>query len=45
LPKRKNVPGRGRGNMRGRNPMMQLAATMFQMMARGGRGRGRGKPF
>lgn len=45
LPKRKNVPGRGRGGVRGKNPVMQLM-SMLQMMSRGGgRGRGRGRPY
>lgn len=45
IPKRKNIPGRGRGALRGKNPMMQLVG-MLQMAMRGGRGRGRGfKPY
>ncbi len=42
IPKRKNVPGRGRAAVRGKNPMVQLA-SMLQMAFMGrGRGRGRG---
>jgi hypothetical protein len=44
IPKRKNVPGRGRGGMgagggRGKNALMQIAG-MLQMAMMGGRGRG-----
>ncbi len=48
IPKRKNVPGRGRGGGRGgKNPMLQLVGMLQMAMTRGGRGgRGRGfKPF
>lgn len=47
IPKRKNVPGRGRGARGGKNPMLQIAG-MLQMAFMGrGRGRGRGgfKPY
>ena len=40
IPKRKNLPGKGRAS-KGRNPMVQLM-SMMQMAMRGGRGRGRG---
>ena len=41
IPKRKNVPGRGRGMRGGKNPMMQLVGMLQMVMNRGG-GRGRG---
>lgn len=46
MPKRKNLPGKGRGMSRGKNPMMQLVGMLTMAMGRGGRGRGRGfKPY
>jgi len=48
IPKRKNLPGKGRGMGRGgKNPMMQLVSMLQMAMGRGGRGRGRGgfKPY
>ena len=45
MPKRKNIPGRGRGGFRGKNPMMQLASMLQIMVRGGGRGNRRGRPF
>lgn len=47
IPKRKNIPGKGRGS-KAKNPMLQMVGIMQMMMGRGrGRGRGRGgfKPY
>eukprot|EP00347_Sterkiella_histriomuscorum_P010703 403375247 len=48
IPKRKNIPGRGRAiRGGGKNPMMQLVGMLQMVMNRGGRGaRGRGfRPY
>ena len=46
IPKRKNIPGRGRGAaIRGKNPLMQLAGALQMMMGRGMRGGRGGRGF
>jgi hypothetical protein len=45
MPKRKNVPGRGRGGFRGRNPMHMMASMLNLLVRGGGRGFRRGRPF
>ncbi len=35
IPKRKNVPGRGRAIRGGKNPMMQLVGMLQMVMGRG----------
>ena len=42
IPKRKNVPGKGRASRGARNPVVQLMGMLQMVMNRGGRGRGRG---